>query len=435
MANPEHLAILNMGVETWNQWRKEHPEIAIDLSDVDLFRKTLIGVDLHEANLERAILMQANLSNANFSSANLSKANLINTRLVKASLSLATLHKTIFKGANLNYADLTGVNSDGGNFAYSRLCHANFLGANLKNVSFERADLQFAKLINAQIERAYFSYTLLSGSRLDKITFSLFRNIKGAEIGVNGIYCRDLDSAALMQITPPGNSMQGSNTDAIIESLKHARKLHNASLSFAGIALLIAILKPKTIKLPLFPDFSSEPSHYAVLAILCSIGILMLTESFMRSALDGAQYINDRDSAMKVGHFPWTMSRYDKGKWGKWQSLIMRIFNCLHPLAYPVLYFTILPDKYTIILPNIKILPDIFILLFPPHETWFFYFGNILVGIAYLSLLFLCGKIFWLSQQFQKPILFDPKTEINRKTDTAILNEKVSELIELLKQK
>ncbi|MEE9905816.1 MAG: hypothetical protein K4305_10420, partial [Chlorobium sp.] len=55
--------------------------------------------------------------------------------------------------------------------------------------------------------------------------------------------------------------------------------------------------------------------------------------------------------------------------------------------------------------------------------------------IIYLGLLALSVRIFWLSQQFQKPILFDPATEWLRKTEAAILNEKVSELIELLKPK
>ena len=32
MANPEHLAILKQGVEVWNQWRDEHPEIQPNLS-------------------------------------------------------------------------------------------------------------------------------------------------------------------------------------------------------------------------------------------------------------------------------------------------------------------------------------------------------------------------------------------------------------------
>lgn len=222
-------------------------------------------------------------------------------------------------------------------------------------------------------------------------------------------------------MTPPGNSMQGSNADAIVESLKHARKLHNISLGFAGVALLIAVLKPVSIKIPFFSDFSSEPTHYAVLAIFCSIGILILTESFIRAALEGAQYINDRDSAMKVGHFPWTISKYDKGKWGKWQSMIMRLILCFHPLVYPALYFSVLPNPLSA--------------LFPAGAGWLFYLGNGFVVLAFFGLLALCGRIFWLSQQFQKPILFDPETERNRKSEAAILNDKITELIEILKPK
>ena len=32
MANPDQLGILKQGVEVWNRWRKEHPEIVVDFS-------------------------------------------------------------------------------------------------------------------------------------------------------------------------------------------------------------------------------------------------------------------------------------------------------------------------------------------------------------------------------------------------------------------
>src|SRR5437763_1115612 len=36
MANQEHLNKLKEGVEVWNQWRKEHPDVRPDLSEADL---------------------------------------------------------------------------------------------------------------------------------------------------------------------------------------------------------------------------------------------------------------------------------------------------------------------------------------------------------------------------------------------------------------
>ena len=36
MANQEHLKILQQGVDAWNEWRRENPEIKPDLSGADL---------------------------------------------------------------------------------------------------------------------------------------------------------------------------------------------------------------------------------------------------------------------------------------------------------------------------------------------------------------------------------------------------------------
>ena len=60
MANLEHLQILKQGVEAWNVWRRQHREIAPNLTS---------------ANLSKAHLTNANLSDANLLWANLSRAN------------------------------------------------------------------------------------------------------------------------------------------------------------------------------------------------------------------------------------------------------------------------------------------------------------------------------------------------------------------------
>ena len=56
MANQEHLNIFRQGVDGWNEWRKQHPEIRPDLTranlgDAFLNRGDFIGTDLFGANL------------------------------------------------------------------------------------------------------------------------------------------------------------------------------------------------------------------------------------------------------------------------------------------------------------------------------------------------------------------------------------------------
>ena len=65
MADHEHLDILKRGVETWNRWRQEHPDIQPDLSNASLRRTDLSGIDLRGAYLSEADLTNADLSDTN----------------------------------------------------------------------------------------------------------------------------------------------------------------------------------------------------------------------------------------------------------------------------------------------------------------------------------------------------------------------------------
>ena len=98
MANEEHVAMLKQGVDAWNAWRKENPDIRPDLRGTDL---------------SKAILTRGDLRNAQLSGANLSGADLVRTMLHMANLSEATLTGAILWRAllldtNLAGADLTG---------------------------------------------------------------------------------------------------------------------------------------------------------------------------------------------------------------------------------------------------------------------------------------------------------------------------------------
>jgi hypothetical protein len=81
VANPEHLALLQQGVDVWNAWRRKGRSIAPDLSGADLDGAILSGAILYEADLSGATLSGAILSGAN-----LIRAQLVETNLIDAAL-------------------------------------------------------------------------------------------------------------------------------------------------------------------------------------------------------------------------------------------------------------------------------------------------------------------------------------------------------------
>ena len=64
MANEAHLAILKQGVEAWNRWRKDNPNVEPDIRGAYLCKAKLKEADLRQANLCKADLKEANLCHA-----------------------------------------------------------------------------------------------------------------------------------------------------------------------------------------------------------------------------------------------------------------------------------------------------------------------------------------------------------------------------------
>jgi uncharacterized protein YjbI with pentapeptide repeats len=323
-------------------------------------------------------------------------------------------------GAGLSGQDLQGANLAGADLSGADLSNANLAGADLGKSNLQGADLTGSNLSGVQLSR----------STID--TFTKCENAIGCDIGVNGIYSPVTDSAALMQIDPPGNSMQGANADAVIASLAHARKLHTFSLVLAGFGLLFIVIKPKTISLPyLAGSFKFDDLSYAFLASMLSTGLLSLVAVFIDSALQGARYLNDRRAAMLVGHFPWILSKYECEPGTRRKSQIMRLFLSFHPLVY--CYFFVKWDA---------MLAGDWPALLQHYQEFPVIFGEYLLPVFYLILLRLCIQIFRISEGFQKPILFDTVTERERRTDMERLAEAVekqalrtSELVGLLRRR
>jgi hypothetical protein len=103
MANEEQVERLKQGVETWNKWRHENRECAIDLSDAQFKNADLAGVyfpgtlrpdNNHiEANLQGIDLTHSNLTGATFNVTNLTRANLLHANCTGAHLISTNLRR------------------------------------------------------------------------------------------------------------------------------------------------------------------------------------------------------------------------------------------------------------------------------------------------------------------------------------------------------
>ncbi|HEY4034483.1 MAG TPA: pentapeptide repeat-containing protein [Ktedonobacteraceae bacterium] len=134
MANQEHVTLLRQGVEQWNKWRDQHPEIRVNLSDADL-----TGFDLNEANLRGSDLRRANLSEAN---------------LWKANFGIADLRHANLSGANLNSVYIYRANLSGANLSGAQLRRAVLVETNLKGATLTSCSVYGISVWNVALEGA-----------------------------------------------------------------------------------------------------------------------------------------------------------------------------------------------------------------------------------------------------------------------------------------
>ena len=151
MADDKQLAILSRGVEAWNKWREENPDVLIDLKNAELMHMNLENANLAEADLEKANLSFSNLKNANLAFSNLESA----------VISFANFEGANFAAAHLEKAYLED----------STLVGAKMAGANLKNAILANSNLKNAYLIDANLEGTNLSAVNFRNTNLSSVTF------------------------------------------------------------------------------------------------------------------------------------------------------------------------------------------------------------------------------------------------------------------------
>lgn len=141
--------MIHKGVDAWNQWRAENPNVIPDLGRASLrgaylARANLRGANLEKSDLAGAILIQADLQGARLDGANLAGANCRLANFQRASLVETMMRSTRFDGTDLRKAELTECD----------LSEANLRRADLSKSRLTSVDLSYSDLIETNLEYA-----------------------------------------------------------------------------------------------------------------------------------------------------------------------------------------------------------------------------------------------------------------------------------------
>ena len=209
MPDQQHLYLLKQNLNIWNEWRRNNPEIEINLIEADLSEINLSGANLSNVDLSGAKLISADLSQVNFCGAYLSGANLSFANLNQADFSFSYLDGCDLSFANLDRANFSGAHLSGANLSFADLTNVDLSFANLTEANFTESDAKLSKFSfadssgviffkanllrtdfkEANLSRANFSFANLSQANLSfanlsqanfSFAIALFANFKAA---------------------------------------------------------------------------------------------------------------------------------------------------------------------------------------------------------------------------------------------------------------
>jgi hypothetical protein len=163
MANDDHIARLKKGVDAWNAWRKENPDIDPDLSAADFSSECREPTEAEKAHY----LTEAQKSDYVTGLTEAQKADYLRTYASELRIELprdlrgANLSVTDLRGADLSGANLVGADLRVADLSKAYLVRANLSGADLRGAFITTANLVQANLSGADLRGAYLYHTLL----------------------------------------------------------------------------------------------------------------------------------------------------------------------------------------------------------------------------------------------------------------------------------
>jgi uncharacterized protein YjbI with pentapeptide repeats len=226
--------ILNQGIQVWNEWREENPDIVIDLSGTDLSERDLQGFNLNKADMSGTDFYGAYLVEADMSEANLNKAAFDEADLVETNLSKANLEKSYLFATNLSDANLRGANLQGANLRGANLTEAwvggTVFGSNdlSETIGLEEVEFEFPFSVSTstiQLSKGKIPEVFLRGCGLSdwEIESAKLYNPDLSHDEINKILYKiyDLRASQALQISPLFISYSHADASFVDELEEH----------------------------------------------------------------------------------------------------------------------------------------------------------------------------------------------------------------------
>jgi len=166
--NREHLAIIQSGSAGIERFRRDNPDVTMDLSGADCAHLNLSSLRLSKVDFTGAELL-----GSDFSGAELEGCVFVNANLREAKFAGTTIDLCNFANCDLSYAAMDHAKCTRVNFSGGRLVHTGLSNSFLAECTFSISDLENVRLVKARVVDCSFRSANLR--RLSGIGVNLFR--------------------------------------------------------------------------------------------------------------------------------------------------------------------------------------------------------------------------------------------------------------------
>lgn len=370
----------------WAKWREDNKNEEITICNIKFENQNFQSFQFQNIIFENVKFIDCKINSCVFSKVKLEKVLFKNSDLDKTTFNEINAFELNLNNSIGSSFNLTNSKIDSSKLFDNQIKHKNFAGSEFINIDLSNpksTDISFSRI------------------KIDSKSLQLAKKNRNITIGLNGIYNRLNNSASLRTEKPKGDEMLGGNEDVILSSLNKSKRAFTTSVSATIIAFTLKFIGVNSFA---YVGLQFNPDAFLILAIPVIFFSLYKSNVLLKDVVANAKYIQSQIGAVKVGRFPWLVSRF----WGiskaqKIESYLVRILYCLHPLLLiPIMKSYLSLDMVNNTICDLSISENL--------SNWYlknsFYF-LIPLWSLYISAIYLSIKLFLSSQKMQKPLLFD----------------------------